>query len=307
MTHDEVIERLPWLANGALEAAERHAVESHLADCPGCRLELAETVAALRLAAAAHPSSAQLVAHAWSESPTEARAALERHLALCAPCRRELDLAAASRELEDEAAPGGASGPPAAARGAGRLALRAAAGVALLAGALLAFAAWRQAASDRAALERRLASAESALAVAGEERARSAAGDEQRMARLEQRLAELDGPRAGLPVIELVPEGVLRGEGAPRAPRLSAGAAPFATLLLALERPAPGATYRLRLLGPDGAELLALAGIAPDGRGALTLLLPTASLPAGRLTLEVAAERGGAPALRYGIELTREP
>jgi hypothetical protein len=38
-THEEVDRLLPWFANGTLEAAERAAVERHLAECDRCRRE----------------------------------------------------------------------------------------------------------------------------------------------------------------------------------------------------------------------------------------------------------------------------
>lgn len=42
MTHQEVIELLPWYANATLSEAERRAVSDHLSDCAPCRAELEE-------------------------------------------------------------------------------------------------------------------------------------------------------------------------------------------------------------------------------------------------------------------------
>lgn len=42
MTHQEVIELLPWYANATLSEAERREVSDHLSDCAACRAELEE-------------------------------------------------------------------------------------------------------------------------------------------------------------------------------------------------------------------------------------------------------------------------
>jgi anti-sigma factor RsiW len=42
MTHREVIELLPWHANGTLQPGQRQELESHLKDCPECKRELDE-------------------------------------------------------------------------------------------------------------------------------------------------------------------------------------------------------------------------------------------------------------------------
>ena len=45
--HREVVELLPWFANGTLDSAERAGVERHLTECIACRHEL-ESLRALR-------------------------------------------------------------------------------------------------------------------------------------------------------------------------------------------------------------------------------------------------------------------
>ena len=42
MTHDQIIELLPWYANETLEEGERRAVAEHLETCASCRRELKE-------------------------------------------------------------------------------------------------------------------------------------------------------------------------------------------------------------------------------------------------------------------------
>ena len=72
MNCDEVRERLPWLDNGSLDAAEARAVEEHLAGCPDCQAERAETrIAGGIFATAAHPSVAELVAYRFGDASPE--------------------------------------------------------------------------------------------------------------------------------------------------------------------------------------------------------------------------------------------
>lgn len=42
MTHRDVVELLPWYANGTLRPGQRQDLESHLKDCPECSRELDE-------------------------------------------------------------------------------------------------------------------------------------------------------------------------------------------------------------------------------------------------------------------------
>jgi hypothetical protein len=98
MTCDHAIERLPWLLNGTLEAAERDEVWHHLESCESCRTALSETREAWSVFAQ-HLPSQDLVALAWGNAPSEA---VEEHLASCAPCAAELELVRMSRRLEEE-------------------------------------------------------------------------------------------------------------------------------------------------------------------------------------------------------------
>lgn len=307
MTHDEAVELLPWLANGSLGEVERATLLAHLASCEACRRELDETLVAGRLLAAAHPPTPALVAHVWGEGDPAARAAIERHVALCADCRTEIDLALASRALATPA-PSPLVFPRSRDRAAvaWRPWLRVAALVALTLGTLIAALAWGRGETERRRLAARTVLLEQELSRLKE----VAVGAEQATARrseeLARQLAALVAPQAGVPLLELVPLGLARGAPDLPTPRLAAAESTFATLLLPLERPRPGATYGLRLLAPDGSELFARAGLAADARGALTLQLATETLPEGVLVVEVRPESGPTrePA-RYRFEVVR--
>jgi anti-sigma factor RsiW len=70
MNHREIIELLPWYANGTLDEEERTMVESHLAECHQCGTEM-KSLAAVRRA----------VVEAGDHAPTLPPLALNRALA----------------------------------------------------------------------------------------------------------------------------------------------------------------------------------------------------------------------------------
>jgi hypothetical protein len=104
MTHDHVIETLPWLVNGTLAEGERSEVEEHLAGCPDCRAELALTRDAFELYAVHLPPAVLVV---YAETPpgdrltidgvTVDRRSVDAHLAHCDDCREELEMVRDSR------------------------------------------------------------------------------------------------------------------------------------------------------------------------------------------------------------------
>ncbi len=311
MKHEDAVELLPWLANGSLDAAERAELTEHLAACATCRRELEGTIAAGRLYAGAHPTSAELVEAVWAESSPKALAAIERHAAACDECRRELELVRASRALEAawpaSALPTGAPGPRP--RSGAAPWLLAASVVAALGAALFAFGVWRSAAdldAERIRLAADLQRSESSRRAAVSERGALAA----RLAGLEAQVAALLAPRAGIALVELLPVAARRGGSTAPAPvRLDAATADSATLLLVLENPLPGELYRVHFAAGGGAlgtELFVLDGVRPDARGALVLHLATAALPSGRIDIEV--RRGIPPSAlqaTYSLVVTR--
>jgi len=114
MTHDHVIEKLPWLVNGTLAEGERSEVEEHLAGCPDCRAELALTRDAF-LVYSTHLPPAVLVVYAETppgdrltiDGETVDRRSVDAHLAHCDDCREELEMVRESRAFlgAEEVAP----------------------------------------------------------------------------------------------------------------------------------------------------------------------------------------------------------
>ena len=88
-------ERLPWLLNASLAGEESAALEAHLAGCAACREELGRAELAARLFAT-HPTSADLVAHAFGDLDAEHGRAVAEHVAGCQECRSELALVTAA-------------------------------------------------------------------------------------------------------------------------------------------------------------------------------------------------------------------
>ena len=214
------------------------------------------------------------------------REAAMRHVEACPDCAFELATASAASDL---VAPRATEAAPAAPRfSAPRWA--AAASVALAATSLvLALGLARQRSELRAAEGARAALAGELVAREGERAALAA-----RLATSERELAagrsRPAAPLADVPILDLVPAGADRGGPGERTTvERAAGAV---TLLLHPARRAAGAGYRLDIAGADGASLFEPIALAPNADGALTLHLPTADLPAGRLSLRLALERG---------------
>ena len=96
-----VSERLPWLLNGSLDAAEVDLLKAHLQSCSSCLAELAETREAARVFDA-HLPAGVLVDVAW-ERPAAGwdPDLIQRHLQHCTECAEALALVRESRQLED--------------------------------------------------------------------------------------------------------------------------------------------------------------------------------------------------------------
>ncbi len=277
MACDDVIERLPWLANGTLAAEEEAAVRAHLEGCPSCRRELAATIEEGRLFGA-HPATETLVAMAYGELDPAARRRVEGHLEGCEACRDELALAAAGAGLESVApTPGVEAGPRRPPRTTLWALAASFAALALLGVAL--FLAWQtHQRAERWARER---------------------------SRLELEVARLEAPRAGLPVLELLPDSVqLRGGGAePPAVGLP-GDAPWVTVLLSAPGVPADGSYRIELRA-GGETVWRSEPTAPDELGGFSVLLPTSRLRGGAHTLAVVAAAGppgAAPLVTYRLD-----
>jgi hypothetical protein len=292
MDCEAVRERLPWLLNSTLDAAEAAAVENHLAGCPACREERAGSELAARLFAS-HPTAADLVAHAFGDSPPAESELVASHLLACAECREELALVSASREAMDPAPVEQVGRAGGRANRDRRLAL-AATLAALLAGAgwLATWQALRDAGETagqrQAALQERVERLEAALRPPPPAVAPSVPGTPpaaERLAALERELAELRAPRAGLAVVELLSdELVLRGPGA--APPAIEATRPT-TLLLVADSFAAGESFRLRLLPAAGGAAAWEGEARAPTAGELALYLPAGALPPGSYQLQV--------------------
>ncbi len=95
---------MPWLANDTLEGEEARRVRKHVAECERCRLELGETLFALKLYNRHLPADA-LIDYAYERVGTaSAQSLIENHLRDCDECAEELRLVRESRALEEEPA-----------------------------------------------------------------------------------------------------------------------------------------------------------------------------------------------------------
>jgi hypothetical protein len=102
MDCQEVSERLPWLLNGSLPASQAEDLRAHLARCEGCRLEMEETRRAAAVFDAHLPASA-IVDLAWDRAVEGIPSGLARaHVEACSECADELGLARESRRRESE-------------------------------------------------------------------------------------------------------------------------------------------------------------------------------------------------------------
>lgn len=277
MDCETAVERLPWYLNRSLGSAERDAVRDHLERCPACRGELAATLEVARLHDT-HPVAGSLVALAFGELDAAERDALERHLAQCEACRDDLALARASAALEAVAGDrriAAFAGAPSARPGTGLGRWAAAAAVV-------------------------------ALAVLGGWLLLSRQGAESERRALEGRLADLAAPRAGHPVVELLPEDLVLRADEPAAPPAAAalGDSPWATVLLSAADVPPDDTYRIELR-EDGRTLWRSGPTRPDDFGGFSLLLPSDRLRGpGRVlaVVEEGAAAGAEPLATYRLE-----
>lgn len=300
MTHDQVVSRLPWLANDSLEEQERREVETHLASCEDCRRELVATLAIGRVMATGHPSPEELVALCWGE---DAESAIGGHVASCPTCASELELLRASRELErfhGGAVPTSRVGPRPRVGPWRRWSLVAAA-VLLIAAGVSLVASQRKAGRLLAEQQRRATEAQQQL----DQLVRRAEAAESARSDLARRVHELLAPQAGIALIELAPFASRRG--GPSSPVVALdGSLSRVLLLLALPTAGPAQRYDIVALDETGKEQFRLGAVAPDPRGLLTISLEPAALSAGTLRIDVRpAGTEGQPLATYRLRVTR--
>lgn len=299
MECEAVRERLPWLLNRSLQPDERAAVESHLAGCPGCRAELAETRRAAGLFDTHLPPST-LVDLAWDRPLVAFDAGtVRRHLDGCASCADELELLRESRRTaESDQAPF-------------RLAPSVMRPLALAASLVLAFAVGGR--LERARFERDSGgprrelgelSARLATAAAEADRLRAAEGE------LRRRLDALGTPMANLPVVELLP-----GRGDQRSAAAAGGGnvvvvprgAAYVALVLSTEARRRG-PLAVELRASSGDVLWRAEGLLPGPLGAYTLGVPAERLPEGTASLVILGEKAGTRPLEvFELQVRRQP
>lgn len=310
MPCDDVIAALPWYWNRTLGEEEREAVERHLEACASCRAELAATAEVGRLHGA-HPPVEDLLALAFGQEPAGGDT-LARHLAHCAECREELALATASALAGEEESAPVVEMPRSRPRPIVRWAAAATIAAMILGAAVVLFDHQRDEslrwAEERQRMERRIEAltaqraAESARAEAAEEALATGRpivrGEEDpeadRIAALERELRLLGAPRAGHPVVELVPDELrLRADRAGGAAAVSPDGSPWVTLLLTGAPVAPDESYRIELRS-GGETVWRSEATRPDRYGAFSLLLPAHRLDATDLSLVVLPGSDGA-------------
>jgi hypothetical protein len=243
-------EALTFLAAGSLGADEQAAAAAHLAGCADCRAEW--------------PALRKLVVELRELhlTPEEAEDVARRgtrpeHLELCARCSQEVEtLRSVQRSLPAR--------PPARVPA---WSLAAALTIGVAAGVLL-----RSAAAPPAAAPSRHAD------------------DVRRLAELERRVAQLEGPRLNVPVVELHPDALRSGSAG--ATRVSKQDERVLLVLASLEERRFD-DYLVELVAADGRVALREQGLRRDAAGVFRLELPLAPLAAGRYALRLSGVRGG--------------
>lgn len=276
-------ELLPWLLNGTLDPPERHALEDHLANCRHCRAELDDVTEVWELVAS-HPPPALLVAWAEHEDIANAKAIAE-HVAQCVSCAVEVALIQQSKNLDTFVTPRVAAPHGAAAVRRWRLIALAAIVVACL--CLGALVASRFGAPGLPQLVEGDGTAQQQELTAATAKLEALAAEVERLSTL---AAELSLPRPNLPVVELLPDSfTLRGGEV--SPTIVPPASTV-TVILATRTEDAWDGYRLRLIRADGSEIWRTEDITRNDTDDFTLLLPTATLEPGILSLHLDGRRG---------------
>jgi putative zinc finger protein len=286
MDCDATSERLPWLLNGSLEPEEAQQVRAHLAACAQCRAEMEETRSAAALFAA-HAPTAAILQMAWDRPMEGLEPALVRnHLDGCPACQEELALARESRRLESGRPEGGTRRRSR----AWPLMLPATLAAGLVVGVWWGGRDREPPAAGSPSDPARIGALEREVS-----QLRSAA------ARLESAARQARAPRLNLPIFEVLPGRVLRGDGEGEARQVvvPAGATEVA-LLLSTDGPA-GTRAALSIEDNKGLEVWHGDGLISGPPGGYVVTLPVELLPDGRYVLKVRPQRGAASVYRIRV------
>lgn len=144
-----------------------------------------------------------------------------------------------------------------------------------------------------ARLASELLAREADLAVARREAAEAAARDAQVISDLRTSVETLSRPQANVPIIDLVPEGILRGPGAPSSRLDYPPGAASVTLVLTVTGARRHATYALRLEEAGAGLVARVEGLERGPHDTFTIALPRAAAPPGDYTLRLLGSRQG--------------
>ena len=285
MDCDATSERLPWLLNGSLEPEEAQQVRGHLAACAHCRAEMEETRSAA-VVFGAHVPTAAILQLAWDRPLEGLEPALVRaHLDDCAECREELTLARESRRLESSQPEGGTRRRSR----AWPLMLPATLAAGLVVGVWWGGRDREPPAAGSPSHPARIEALEREVS-----QLRTAA------ARLESAARQARAPRLNLPIFEVLPGRVLRGDGEGEAQVVVPAGATDVALLLSTDVPA-GTRAALSIEDNKGLEVWHGDGLVSGPPGGYVVTLPVELLPDGSYVLKVRPQRGAASIYRIRV------
>lgn len=287
-----IVELLPWLLNGTLEAGEREQAREHLAQCQQCRREVDETVFALAMRQRHVPAEA-LVDYAFDRPVAGIDPELLRlHVDICRECSEQVEMARASRRWAETQE---ANVAPIVTREK-KIWLWPALALASLV-VILALGAWlwtwRQARNEQARLtaQRQELSERVANLEAENQRLRQAAGRSQAdsaLAELQAKVKELTAPQINVLMFDLYPSNLTRRADQSEINEIAIprGARSITLILNSSGRNAARAA-NLEIADAQGAVVWRAAGLARHPTNDFTISLPAAFLPPGNYTINL--------------------
>lgn len=309
MDHERATTLVPWLLNGSLASDEREQLLLHLRECEDCHAELGDTAATWEVFATHIPSD-DLVA--WAAGDTVAHPeVVAHHLEVCASCRDDLELLRSDLALEPLAWRKLRRTTPSRGATSWRRAAMALAAVAVLAITTTAVLGWRMVSIDRhaAVQERQLVADVSAVTAERDNLVGTNADLRERVEDLGARLQELASPRLNIPVMELLPRGlVTRGTSSSTVETIPAGVE-VVTLLLAAHDLRPVQERALEVRGEGDEILWRGSDLRLSDMRDYTVQLPVDQLPPGNLELRVLGRTGSGwiELDRYRLRLPPRP